>query len=202
MFIQSDPIFGFSKVTGTHATTDARAEFWMPRIEHLSPVLSRDEAVTIQLGKERRSIMAKHLHMALKFNREFALRESLNHDCVVFALACTTGQSFDNVRMGGEIGPRLDVHLRSSEKGRLGELEVSVDTLVFTALSRRDTTHDRTHYEDYHFAVKTSLDEGKDLYLSKLGASGRVVLSDAGNLERFYPGDTVGVVDTISLASR
>ena len=154
----------------------------------------------IKFGPEKRQIVANHLRLALRFNRQFEIRESLGHDCGMFALACVTGRTYDTVQIGERSGQSVVVgNPRFLDVERLIDVNNPAGTVTLTTLTPRTEIHDTVKLAAPHLAVTTSVDGGDPLYFSKLGTRGPVVLSDAESLERFYPLKSVALVDDIAL---
>ena len=145
--------------------------FLLDRTKQYDEVDLSSEFTTIKLGDIERKLSSKVLSMMIKFEnspQERMKRSFLYHDCGVFALACSTGDSLSNINFGptGELAyPDFVVN----ENDYKSEPNVSVGEVVFTAnkLPGPDGFVEGT---SIHFAVKASdSSDGRPLYVSKWG---------------------------------
>lgn len=161
----------------------------------------------VMVGESEVTMPTHLLHRVIEFgltNDERELRRRLGHDCLVFALACETGDSQVGVQFGTEFNQL--VHVRNfdinvtPEDGFMGEPELDEGQIAFTANAL-------PHNPDFlvpnkarmHFLVRAGSDEQGSIYLSKFGQLGPVVAHRLSTSLDYYPAQTVGQASGLSI---
>jgi hypothetical protein len=165
--------FAINTYTGRHSMV------WLPE----SGKLSQDEP-HILLRDEPRELSPDVLAMAASFEKDHESRRKLGHDCIAFALACQTNDTLTGQEFGVSRRISLGEFTESNDDDNSNAGDVIL--LAGTNFSLRKPRNIG------HFMVKASVDDLEDLYFSKLGTSGPVVLSNLENMKHYYSMDFVG----------
>jgi hypothetical protein len=169
---------------------------WLPDSPNIHPAQNATIAEAL-IGDESRLISAQVLRMAAHFTATADARGTLRHDCAVFAMACETGNTFDNVRFNqpdglipnGIIDPFGDTDLQHIDAGLLpGQIVAMSDSPDLAQFAT----------SVHHFAVKASIDEGPGLYFSKLCAAGPVALHTLEEITEAFPAAMIGLAHHFS----
>lgn len=174
---------------------ESAAQVWLPsafpKIKSGAPSY---EGIEADLLGETRILGIDVVRMAMAFDADQRRRSQLGHDAVVFALACESGndqadQPFN--RAGGKVVRVGSVTYQDADRA-LQEPDMMVGGVIFTA---DDPSADKPLRDARpHFMVRATRDKrGPNLYFSKLGREGPVVLSSVEDLMPFYDIKTIGV---------
>lgn len=117
-------------------------------------------------------------------------REELGHDCAVFVVACETNNPYRDTVFNQPGGQVVRIGKFDYELGQADEPPADPGKTVFTAAT---VIADEIKNSSPHLMVRATADEGPALYLSKLGASGEVVLSTFESMAKFYSAQTAGL---------
>lgn len=145
------------------------------------------------------------LKMMRTFNEEAERRRSLLHDCVVFALACTTGDPYTHQPFDPGIKPVQveGYNFFATHEGAsfLQEPDIDAGKVAFTvdASPLDPDFRDKTH--KFHFMVRATRkhDLQKGLYISKFGVMGEVALHEFSATYGFYPAVAAGSIGGMRL---
>jgi hypothetical protein len=145
------------------------------------------------------------LRMMQTFNKEAEHRRALLHDCVVFALACTTGETYTRQHFEPGIKPiQIDgYNFYAPFEGASFLQEPSIDAgdVAFTVDASPLDPDFREQPHEFHFMVRATgkYDTQTGLYISKFGVMGSVALHEFPATYDYYPAVAAGLVSGMHL---
>lgn len=179
----------FTEQSITHTDRGTSTSMWFP--ESLD-VEDDNEHIEIIVDGETRVALSSLVRLTETFTKQRELRTRLGHDCGVFAYAWESGRSLEDTAFHLPGASGLGLRDISDITEAPSELcNVQPGEIVFTEYAKPED-------DDFlravpHFLVRATVDEGRPLYMSKLGPSGPVALSTLEQSMEFYPTRTMGI---------
>jgi hypothetical protein len=132
--------------------------------------------------------------------RERERRTQLGHDCLVFALACESGDSQTDVGFGPNSNRAVhiaDFNINvTPEHGYMTEPNLEAGQIAFTADALPNF---KAEDANMHFMVRAGTDSQGTLYLSKFGPRGPIAAHRLDASLGFYPAKTLGHASGLSV---
>lgn len=186
----------FVRDTLRNDSNGATAEIYLPTSEMTSDDAS--DFTLCDVDGDVRSINTNVLNMMRTFRNERLSRQELLHDCVVFALACTTGNPYTDHEFEPGVKPirvgKYNFSAPYEGASFLQEPDIEAAQVAFTVdASPIDSDfRDRTH--EFHFMVRATerYDPGGILYISKFGVAGPIALHTFTATHDYYPAVAAG----------
>lgn len=176
----------FYETKASNQELGVQTRVWLPYKHRFSEIAQQapDSTISATIDNKPRLLLARPVQMMIEFNASLKRREQLGQDCAVFALACMTGNCYNDTAFNQPGGSRVVVMSYSQETG---EPEIMPGEVGYTTGAVRGTPDPLAKAP--HLFVRATADQEKPLYFSKLGAkeSELVVLSDFEGVAALYP---------------
>ncbi len=132
------------------------------------------DIVEINYRQSLRKVSGAILQMALHFNSQHAERQRLEHDCVMYALSCITGDAQEGVQRNRDRFKLTPLTDRLNPSDYPDGLSLQPDqAILLYRIDDQDNFVDGAH----HFIVQASVDgQLPHIYSSKMGDKGKAVL--------------------------
>ena len=179
-----------------HPQTGVTVRGWAPRFDIGETEAPSTGFVEVNLSyvDTPRMVLAGVARMGAIFNKDTLTRAKLRHDCGVFALACATGETFDNTPFWGK--GDLEVRTKTVELCPPDTWDVPTHTpgdVIFTFDEK--FVNGMVAPKGPHFAVlATDPNDGEvPLWCSKNSASGAASLMTLPDTLSLYPAQTITI---------
>jgi hypothetical protein len=151
--------------------------------------------ISAYVDGELRVLSGPAVAMAQEFQRTAAERTERGHDCVMFAAACQSGESYQDVNKGPG-GVTTFVGYDKLARGAADKVDQQTKAGDAVMIAARAKPTDMGAHRA-HVLVKATADSGPGLYLSKGGPGGKVLLTSLAAMMHVYDVPFVGTVNQI-----